>query len=136
MKNVKDVMTPTVHSVRTDVPLVEAAQLMKEHDIGILPVLDGTSLQGTVTDRDLVVNGIANGVDFAKESVGSLMTQGCVCCQEGDSLTDAAQLMQEKSVQRVPVQNDDGDLVGMVTLHDLAQADETLLCDTVQAVKA
>jgi CBS domain-containing protein len=116
---VADVMTKDPKSVEPGDSIEDAAKAMKEADTGALLVVDGDELKGIVTDRDIVVNALAEGNSDAKvEDVASTDT---TTIEPGADLTDAIAKMREAKVRRLPVV-DDGDPVGIVSLGDLAIA--------------
>lgn len=93
---------------------------MANLDVGFLPVIDATEAVGIITDRDIVVRGVVPGRDPAKTTVGEIMTVGVEIMSEHATVEDAAHLMEEKQIRRVLVQSDDGRLVGVVSLGDIA----------------
>jgi CBS domain-containing protein len=95
----KDILTKDPHVIRPDAMICEAGRLMKQHDIGMLPVCDGERLVGAITDRDLAVRAIAEGHDPLKTKVRDVMTPGISWCFEDQSLEEVAQLMEEKQIQ-------------------------------------
>jgi CBS domain-containing protein len=120
---VKDVMTAGVVAVRPDASLVEAAQLMRTQDIGDVVVAEGQRVVGVLTDRDITVRAVAEGIDPQTVSVGSLCTPDPVVVAPGDPVSAAVALMRAHAVRRLPVV-EDGLPVGMVSLGDLAEADD------------
>lgn len=116
---VRDVMTPGVVAVRPDASLVEAAQLMRSQDIGDVVVADGQQVVGVLTDRDITVRAVADGVDPLTVSARSVCTPDPVTVAPGDLVTQAAALMRAHAVRRLPVV-ENGLPVGMVSLGDLA----------------
>lgn len=118
---VKDVMTPGVVAVRPDASLVEAAQLMRAQDIGDVLVADGQRIVGVLTDRDITVRAVAEGVDPLTASAGSVCTPDPVLVAPHDPVAAAAALMRAHAVRRLPVV-EDGLPVGVVSLGDLAEA--------------
>lgn len=118
---VKELMTQEVEVVHPDDSLKEAGRKMRVRDIGFLPVCDGDRLVGTVTDRDLVVRCIAEGMD-PNTSIGrDLVTTPVVYCYDDDSVEDAAKLMEQHQIRRiVVVGRKDKRLVGVVSLGDIA----------------
>jgi len=118
---VQELMTKEVEVVHPDDTLMEAARKMRVRDIGFLPVCDGDRLVGTVTDRDLVVRSVADGID-PKTSLGrDLVTFPVVYCFDDDSVEDAAKLMEQHQIRRVVVvSRKDKRLVGVVSLGDIA----------------
>jgi CBS domain-containing protein len=118
---VKDVMTKGVEVVRPDATLEEAAKKMKSLDIGPLPVCDGEKLVGMLTDRDITVRATAEGRDPKQTQVKEVMSKELIYCVEDENVEEAAKLMQSKQIRRVPILNRDRQLVGMLSLGDLAQ---------------
>jgi CBS domain-containing protein len=131
-----EAMTPDVVRVTPDVTLMEAARTMRNLDIGPLPVCEGDHLLGMVTDRDITVRATAEGRDPQQTPVGDVMTTEVVCCHEADDIRAAAKLMQETQLRRLLVVNDDGRLVGIVSLGDLVlqTGDEKLAGKTLEKV--
>ena len=117
---IKDVMTSNVEVVHPDTTLQDAAKKMKDLDVGSLPVCDGQRLLGTVTDRDITVRAVAEGRNPTTTPVREVMTSGIVYCFEDQDVREAAKLMKEKQIRRLPILNRDKRLVGIVSLGDLA----------------
>lgn len=119
---VSDVMASDPASVEPGDSIEDAAQKMKENDVGALLVVDGDELKGIVTDRD-VSNAVAEGKgDGSVEDVASTDT---TTIDPDSSLEDAIKLMRDNKVRRLPVVDDDGKPVGIVSLGDLAiEADD------------
>ncbi len=118
---VRDVMTPGVVSVRPDASLVEAAQLMRAQDIGGVLVAAGGTVLGVLTDRDITLRAVADGIDPLTVSAQAVCTPHPVAISPDDSVHAAAALMREYAVRRLPV-IEDGRPVGMLSLGDLAVA--------------
>jgi len=116
----RDVMTRRPEYVSPTTPIGEVASMMKARNIGMVLVADHDRLVGAVTDRDIVVRGIAEGWDPRTARTGDIMTNEAVFCFEDQDVTEAAQLMQEKQVRRLAILNRDKKLVGIVSLGDLA----------------
>jgi len=115
---VKDVMTPTVTSVRPDASLVEAAQLMRAQNIGgVLVALDG-ELLGVLTDRDITLRAVADGVDPLTVSCHLVCTPDPVTIGPDEEIAEAAALMRAHEVRRLPVVRA-GRPVGVVSMGDL-----------------
>jgi CBS domain-containing protein len=131
-----EAMTPEVVSVPPETTLVDAAQTMKELDVGPLPVCDGDQLLGMLTDRDIIVRAIAEARDPRTTEVREIMTPEVVCCREADDVRQAAKLMQEQQLRRLLVVNDEGRLVGIVSLGDivLQTGDDKLAGKTLEKV--
>jgi len=118
---VHDVMTKTAVCTRPDASLEEAAERMKSLDVGALPVCSDDRLVGMVTDRDIAIRSVAEGHNPRLEHVRDVMTPELVYCFEDQDTEDAARLMRDKQIRRLPVLNRDKRLVGMVSLGDLAR---------------
>jgi CBS domain-containing protein len=116
---IKDVMTADPTTVQTDASLFDVARTMRDHDIGDVLVVDGRQLRGLVTDRDLVVRGLAEQRDPGSTQVGELCSTDLVTVSPEDDTESAAVLMRDNAVRRLPVVVD-GEAVGIVTLGDLA----------------
>lgn len=103
----------------------EASRLMREHHVGSLVVVEDTSRGrrpvGIVTDRDVVIEVVAAGVDPATVTVGEIMGPELVTAREADEPWDTIRVMRERGVRRIPVVGDDGLLVGIVTVDDLLE---------------
>lgn len=124
MRQVKDVMTPQAEVVSPDATVEDAAETMKTLDIGVLPVCDEDGLVGILTDRDVVVRVVAEKRDPKAVRVGEAMTPNIVYCFEDDDLSRAASLLAEHQIRRLPVLSRDRNLVGIVSLGDLAVQEE------------
>lgn len=133
---VHDVMTPDVIMVGPEATLAEAAQLMKNEDIGPLPVCESGQVFGMVTDRDIAVRAVAEGRDPKMTRVREVMTPDVVCCFETDEVEEAARLMQEAQLRRLLVIDDDRRLVGIVSLADivLQTGDDRLGGETLEQI--
>jgi CBS domain-containing protein len=118
--SIKDVMTPNVEVIHPDQPLQEAAKMMKSLDVGSLPVCDGNRLLGMLTDRDITIRATAEGRDPTTTTVRETMTEKILYCYEDQDVREAAQIMEERQIRRLPILNRDKRLVGIVSLGDLA----------------
>ena len=119
-KHVKDAMTSDVKTATPSQSLTDAAKLMKQEDVGSVPIVDGERLVGMVTDRDIVIRGIADGSDPHAVKVGDIASRDVVTVRPDDDLDEAMRLMAQHQVRRLPV-FDDGHLVGVVATADVAQ---------------
>lgn len=118
-QHVRDIMTSAPLTVEPQASVRAVAQLMRDQDLGAVLVTEGDRLRGLVSDRDLVVRAIAEGVDPEKTTVVQACSEDLVTVGPDEDLTHAVQLMREHSVRRIPVV--DGDRpVGIVSLGDLA----------------
>ena len=133
---VKDAMHKGVDWVSPDTPISELARLMREHDIGAIPIGENDKLVGMVTDRDIVCKGLANdGLDMGRATARDVMTEGIHCCREDDDLAKAIRHMEELKVRRLPVINKSRRMVGILSLGDVSQsAPGNLLSECVKSV--
>jgi CBS domain-containing protein len=104
-----------------DNPVVEAARIMKEKDVGIVPVVEGGRLVGTVTDRDIAVRVVAEGKDPQSVRVREIASTEVVTVDPQQDLDEALRLMASHQVRRLPVVEEDGKLVGIVAQADVAR---------------
>jgi CBS domain-containing protein len=118
-KSVKDAMTSDVKTATPSQSLTDAAMLMKQEDVGSVPVVDGERLIGVLTDRDIVVRGIADGSDPHAIQVGDIASRDVVTVRPDDDLDEALRLMAQHQVRRLPVV-EDGHLVGVIAQADVA----------------
>jgi CBS domain-containing protein len=117
---VREVMTRGVEGVRPDDTIQDAAQKMKDLDVGPLPVCDGERVVGMVTDRDITVRAVSDGLDPWTSKVREVMTPDVIFCFEDQDVNDAAKLMKERQVRRLVVLNRDSRMVGILSLGDIA----------------
>jgi CBS domain-containing protein len=122
---VREIMTGSPTSVSPELDLVTVARAMRDEDIGAVLVADGDHLQGVVTDRDLVIRGLAVGGDPAAVRIGGIASSVTATVSPDDSLDKAAQIMRERSVRRLPV-IEDGRPVGIVSIGDLAMEKDSV----------
>jgi CBS domain-containing protein len=118
----KDIMTRDVEVVHPNATLEEAAEKMKQLNVGPLPVCDGDRLVGMLTDRDVTVRATAAGRDPKTTRVREVMTDEVLYCFEDQDTNEAARVMEDKQIRRLVVLNRDKRLVGIVSLGDLAVA--------------
>lgn len=124
MPTIASVITRNVVVVRPDETLQRAAELMSRLDVGALPVYDGQGLVGIVTDRDITVRATAYNKRPDETPVGDVMSEQTLSCTEHDEIDDVAQRMGDAQVRRLPVLNREGEIVGIVSLGDLATRQE------------
>jgi CBS domain-containing protein len=125
--NVSEVMSSDVFVMSPDQTLREAAQSMADLDTGVLPIGEGDHLIGILTDRDIVIRGVAEARDPGNTAVRDIMSHGVCFCYEDEDVKEVADQMAELQVRRLPVVNRDKRLVGIVSLGDLAQQGDTAL---------
>lgn len=118
--NVRELMSPEVNWIEPTASLVEAAQRMRDDDIGFLPVGENDRLVGMLTDRDIVLRVVAEQRDLTSSSVREAMSQDVLYVFDDQSVEEAAQSMAENAVRRMPVLNREKRMVGIVSLGDIA----------------
>ena len=116
-----DLMTENPRTTRPDAPVVEAAKVMRDEDVGLVPVVEGDRLVGTVTDRDIAVRVVAEGRDPQSATVGEIASTELVTVDPQQDLDEALRLMASHQVRRLPVVEEDGRLVGIVSQADVAR---------------
>jgi CBS domain-containing protein len=122
-KKIRDIMTPNPVGVYAEQTIGEAARVMRNSGVGAVLVVNGDSLGGLVTDRDLVVRGLAEGAG-PDQPVGPLCSAKLIGVEATADVAEAERLMRENAVRRLPV-IDGGQIVGMVSLGDLAICADT-----------
>jgi CBS domain-containing protein len=135
---VKDAMHKGVDWVSPDTPVAELAKLMREHDIGAIPIGENDRLIGMVTDRDIVCKGLAEeSFDASNATARDVMTPGIYYCRDDDDLAKAVRHMEQLQVRRLPVINKSKRMVGILSLGDLSRsASGDLLSDWIKSVSA
>jgi CBS domain-containing protein len=135
---VSEIMTRDVIAVPVDATLVEAAELMRDHDVGFLPVIASDLLVGVITDRDLVIRAMCENMHPALTLVRSIMSTKPVWCYEEDVLTDAADILANNHVHRLIVVDSDRKLCGLLSIDDVAanMSSNRLLSNLVREISA
>lgn len=126
---VKEIMTKGVETVRPDSLLEEAANKMKELNVGVLPVYDGKLMIGMLTDRDIVIRSVARGDDPKNTKVSDVMSREVMFCYEDQELSSVAEEMKRKKVRRIPVITRENKLAGMISLGDIAERGDRKLAE-------
>ena len=130
-----EVMSRDVQIANPDDTLTEAAVRMAESGVGALPVCNGRKVLGMITDRDLVVRGLARSLDPETTQVQRCMSEGVQWCYEDEDVEAAARKMAEHQVRRLIVVDRDKNLVGMVALGDVARSsDDRVSGDTLESI--
>lgn len=119
-RQVRDVMTPNPQCVSEKDSIRDVARIMKDQDTGVVPVVDGKRIIGLITDRDIVVRGIAEGRELSSVKVNEIMSKSVRSVKEDTPLTEVLDLMSSAEIRRVPVVNGDNELIGIVSLGDIA----------------
>jgi len=121
MQAISEVMSRDVATVAPDADLQRAAQMMRDLDVGALPVCDGRRLMGMITDRDITVRASARGLKPSEGKVAEVMSRDASWCFADQSVGEVLQQMGDQQLRRIPViERDSMQLVGMVSLGDLA----------------
>ena len=120
-EGIRDVMTANPSSLGSSSNAIEAARLMRDEDAGIIPIVEGDKLIGTVTDRDIAIRVVAEGKDPETTTVGEIASRELVTIDPQQDLDEALRLMARHQVRRLPVVEEDGKLVGIVAQKDIAQ---------------
>jgi CBS domain-containing protein len=133
---IKEIMTREVTVVPPDATVWDAAEKMKQLDVGSLPVCDGERLLGMITDRDITVRATAEARDPATTCVRDVMTEQVFWCFDDQSIEEAAETMERAQIRRLPIVNRDKRLVGIVSLGDLAvdTGEEELKAEILESV--
>ena len=133
-KRIREVMTPSPETVEPGQPVAEAAKLMKQADVGMIPVVQEGQLSGTVTDRDIVLRVIAEGKSPASTTVGEIASGEIVTVDPEQELEEALELMAKHQVRRLPVV-ENGRLIGVLAQADVArEGDEREVGWTVEQI--
>jgi CBS domain-containing protein len=122
---VREVMTASPRSIAPDVPVLEAARIMRQEDVGSLPVCEGERLIGILTDRDIVVRVVAEEKDPREQQAAAVASRELVTVEPEQNLDEALRLMARHQIRRLPVVERDRRLVGVLAQADVARsADE------------
>ena len=116
---VRDIMTAEVATAALDATLEEIATMMKDEDTGVIPLVEDEELVGLITDRDLVVRGIAAGKNPSDTTVEEILSENLETIEADDDVEEASRLMARRQIRRLPVV-EDGRLVGMISIGDIA----------------
>jgi len=122
-RRARDVMTPNPQCVGEKDSIIDAARIMQSADTGAVPVVDGKKIIGMITDRDIVVRLVAAGKDPQKSRVDEAMTKSIRKVDEDAPVNEVVELMASAQIRRVPVVNKNQEIVGIVSLADLATGD-------------
>lgn len=117
---IRDVMTKDVDLISPATTLAEAARIMRDDDVGAIPVADNDRLVGMLTDRDIVVRAIAEKKDPGAATAGEAMTEKVLYCFDDQNVDEVAENMGSEQIRRLPVVTRDKRLVGIVSLGDLS----------------
>lgn len=115
----KDIMSTNIASVRFDDTIERAAQLMKQYDVGSIPVCKDDNIVGIVTDRDITLRSVATGENAKQQRVSDIMTSDPTVGSPEMNVNDVARIMSEKQIRRLPIV-ENNNLVGIVALGDIS----------------
>ena len=134
-KSIREIMTSNPRTVESSAQITEVARIMRDEDTGVVPIVDGDRLVGTITDRDIAIRVVAEGMDPQSTSVGDVASKDLVTIDPQQDLDEALRLMAQHQVRRLPVVEEDGRLVGIVSQADVAtQGDEQRVGETVEQI--
>jgi CBS domain-containing protein len=117
---IREIMTPDAQCVRPDETLVDAASLMRQLDVGVLPVCEDDAIVGMLTDRDIAIRAVAAARDPGCTLVRDIMSPGTIFVYDDHDVAEAVRVMEENQIRRAPVLNRERKLVGIVSLGDIA----------------
>lgn len=132
-----EIMTKNLRTASPDATLREVAVMMRDGDIGAVPIVDEGKLVGIVTDRDMVVRAVSEGKS-ADTRISEVMTAQLFTVGPDDFVFEAVRLMGDKQVRRVPVVSDDGKLAGIIAMADIAleSEDEIQIAETLEEISS
>jgi len=134
-KSVRDLMTENPRAIGADQTVADAARAMRDEDVGLVPVVDGDRLTGTVTDRDIAIRVVAEGRDPESTRVQEVASRDLVTVDPQQELDEALRLMAQHQIRRLPVVEEDGRLVGIVAQRDVAlEGDERKTGEVVEQI--
>jgi CBS domain-containing protein len=134
-KSIRDVMTSNPRTISPSTTIVEAAKIMRDDDVGSIPIVEGDQLWGTITDRDITIRAVVEGRDVQSATVGDIASRDLVTVDPQQELDEGLRLMAKHQVRRLPVVEEDGRLVGIVAQADVAQlGDDVRTGETVQQI--
>jgi len=133
----KEIMTRNVTTATREMSLSDVAILMRDGDMGSLPIVEDGKLVGIVTDRDIVVRAVAENKS-SDTPIGDVMTTEIFSVGENDFVFEAIRLMGDKQVRRVPITNETGELVGIIAMADVAleTEDEREIAETLEEISS
>ena len=132
----REIMTREVIGVDSHESIQQAARMMAEHDVGVLPVFEAGQPVGMVTDRDIAIRAVAEQMNLAETPVSVVMTPGQVTAPEETEASEAVKMMEERQIRRLLVHGPEQQIVGIVSLGDLAVKldDRALTCEMLERV--
>jgi CBS domain-containing protein len=136
MQPISEIMSRDVTVIAPDSSIKDAAQIMRDLNIGALPVCDGKRLQGIITDRDITIRAVADGKSTSDCKVSDVMTAQVLWCFEDQTVGEVLQQMGDQQIRRIPVVNRNMELTGVVSLGDLATRQAAPTDGTLEDISA
>ncbi len=124
--NVSEIMTRNPEAAQVTDSIIDVASMMRDLNVGFMPVLDGDTLVGVVTDRDITLRAVAENMDVENNSIGEVMSSDLHVVSPDTDINEAARLMEEFQIRRLPVLDENGMLAGILSLGDLAVRTQNL----------
>jgi CBS domain-containing protein len=132
---VREIMTARVESIQPTASLRDAAQKMRDLNVGSLPVMDEGKLHGIITDRDVCCRGIADGFDPVRTEVSEIMSREVSFCFSDYVVTDAVREMERRHIRRLAVLNRNKTVVGVLSVDDVAHYSRQLAGEVLDTVR-
>ena len=132
--NVREIMTSNVECLAPDASLKDIAQEMKSLDVGFIPVCENDRLVGTVTDRDIVIRAVAEGMDINTCKARNIMSREIIYAFDDDDVKTVAEKMREKDVRRILILDKEKRLVGVVSIGDISKVEEKVSGKTLRDI--
>lgn len=133
---IKEIMHEGVKWAEPDTTLADIARMMRDTDVGVIPISENDRLAGMITDRDITVRAVAENMDMKSATARDIMTDEAIWSYEDADVDEVANLMKQKRVRRIPVVNSDKRLAGMVSVGDITRASEDMAGDALRDLSA
>ncbi len=134
-RKIREVMTSDPRTIEPSTSVQEAARMMRDEDVGPMPIVENGSVTGILTDRDIVLRVVAEGKDPASTTAGEIASRDLVTIDPEQTMDEALRLMAQHQVRRLPVAEEDGRLVGIVAQADVARmADDRSTGEVVEEI--
>lgn len=131
---VQDLMTKSIECILPDASVTEAARIMRDFNVGMLPVTEDGVLLGIITDRDICCRCVAEDCDPDVETVSEIMTTDVLTCFNDQDILDAAHLMENMHIRRLTVMDHNNHVMGVLSVDDLAKGSHNLAGEVLAAV--
>ncbi len=118
--NVSEIMTRNPEAAQVTDSIMDVASMMRDLNVGFMPILDGDTLVGVVTDRDITLRAVAENMDVVDNSIGEIMSSDLQVVSPDTDIDEAARIMEEFQIRRLPVLDENGMLIGVLSLGDIA----------------